>query len=121
MPNIVPASAQGLPAFNHPEDQLPLFLAYREWLDNEARVLGAELFEGFYGKDACRIIPQSTGVAKYHFPCGKRWWEMPAPSGRAKIVMSAAGVDLSAIRPSYLDDGIWRAILSGCSSAKKEA
>jgi hypothetical protein len=109
-------------AYTQPaDDQLSLFLAYREWLDNEARVLGAELFEGFYGEDACRIIPQSTGVAKFHFPGGKQWLEMPPASGRAATVMGAAGVDLSAIDRSYPSDGIWWAILDGRVFVKKGA
>ncbi len=111
MPNIVPASAQGL----------PLFLAYREWLHNEAVILGAELFEGFYGKNANKIVPQNTGVGDFHFPSGKEWWKMPPASGRAAIVMGSVGVDFSAIRQSPYDLEIWHTIRSGGAFAKKEA
>jgi hypothetical protein len=46
---------------------------------------------------------------------------MPAPSGRAAIVMTSVGADLSAIRPSPYDLDVWHTIHSGGSFAKKEA
>ena len=65
--------------------------AYNQWLFYERRLL---CIEAYGSADAERMVPQSTGANHFHFPAfPTSWRELPQPSTRAAVVLSAVGCD----------------------------
>lgn len=62
---------------------------YRQWLHNESRLLGVELYPEL-GTDAPRYVPETT-AAEFHFPTCGDWRDVPKPSTRAELVLRAVG------------------------------
>lgn len=68
-----------------------LLHSYNEWLLYERRLLAMEMFPG-YGAAAEDLVPGNTGASDYHFPSYPgTWQELPQPSTRAALVLSAVG------------------------------
>ncbi|MDO9426044.1 MAG: hypothetical protein Q7T93_04365 [Methylobacterium sp.] len=64
--------------------------AYSEWLFMERRLLCLEQHPGFDQAD--RFVPANTGAKDFHFPdFPTRWQDLPQPSTRAALVLSAVG------------------------------
>lgn len=66
--------------------------AYSEWLFMERRLLCREMYPGHRGSDA--FVPANTGARDYHIPpYPADWRDLPGPSTRAALVLSAVGCD----------------------------
>ena len=68
--------------------------AYRQWLDTEARLLGAEMYPES-GVDAVRFVPMNTASKDYHFLPGSMasWRDLPQPTTRAEAMCRVLGID----------------------------
>jgi hypothetical protein len=63
--------------------------AYNQWLFYERRLLCLEAHGSI---DAERMVPQTMAASLFHFPLfPHRWQELPQPSSRAALVLSAVG------------------------------
>jgi hypothetical protein len=66
--------------------------AYSEWLFMERRLLCMERYPNW--KDAECFVPCNTGASSFHLPDSPvRWQDLPQPSTRAALVLSAVGCD----------------------------
>jgi hypothetical protein len=66
-----------------------LLLAYNEWLFMERRLLCKEAWPG---TGAEHFVPVNTGASDFHIPpYPASWTELPQPSTRAALVLSAVG------------------------------
>ena len=69
--------------------------AYNQWLYYERKLLLIERFGRERAKDAEGFIPMTGAVSNFNFPSdGPSWTEIPQPSSRAAVILSAAGVPL---------------------------
>jgi hypothetical protein len=68
--------------------------AYRQWLDMEQRLLGAEMYPEA-GADAFRFVPMNTASRDYHMPSGTgaSWRDLPSPMSRAEAMCRVLGID----------------------------
>jgi hypothetical protein len=65
--------------------------AYNQWLFYERRLL---CIEQYGSAEWEHMVPQSTGASHFHFPpFPTSWRDLPQPSTRAAVVLSAAGCD----------------------------
>lgn len=72
--------------------------SYDQWLFYERRLLVREQY-GHIGDDMVRAmeraVPVNTAADKFHFPLEGSWRDVPQPSTRAAVILSAAGVPLT--------------------------
>lgn len=75
-----------------------LLSAYDQWLFYERRLLLREQY-GHLGTDMVRAaergVPSGTLSQSFHFPLHGSWTDLPGPSTRVAIILSAAGVPLT--------------------------
>lgn len=74
-----------------------LLAAYDQWLFYERRFLVREQYRHL-GDDMVRAmeraVPVNTAADGFHFPRDGSWQDVPQPSTRAAVILSAAGLDL---------------------------
>lgn len=73
---------------------LEVLKAYDQWLFYERRLLLVEAFPLM----PLSFVHGSTAADRYHFPTDGDWRDRPQPSTRANLVLSAIGIDPTAIR-----------------------
>jgi hypothetical protein len=84
-----------------------LLRAYDNWLFYERLMLVGEEHPGTDLWRAIDHIPQSVGHT-FHFPTARDWRDVPLPSTRAALVLSAVGVDLAGVRAAEERNRRWR-------------
>lgn len=71
-----------------------LLIGYSDWLLLERRILNMELFPNAEDQAAARHVFLSNRVTEaFHLPPGGGWQDLPKPSTRAALVLSAVGCD----------------------------
>ena len=74
-----------------------LLASYDQWLFYERRFLVREQY-GHIGDDMVRamerVVPVNTAADEFHFPREGSWRDVPNPSTRAAVILSAAGVPI---------------------------
>ena len=69
-----------------------LLLAYNEWLDRERYELMKEMYKDFDPRDMMHMVPHSALINNFFWRPFKRYGDIPAPSTRAGLVLSAVGI-----------------------------